>query len=77
MWKKLRKLVGGDAKAEAEQALQAAEADYESTVRQEADIDLLVSRIYAHGTENHIGERTLAGLTSNLADLARHRAKEA
>ena len=76
MWKRLRRLVGGDAKAEAESALAEAERDYQAALRVDADVDVLVSRIQQHGTTNHIGQRLNAGITANLAALAAQ-AKEA
>lgn len=76
MWKRLRKLVGGVGRAEAEAAQSTAELDYQAAVKQAAEIDRLIAPIMAHGARNHIGERVNAGITANLAALAA-RAKEA
>ena len=57
MWKRLRKLVGGDAKAEAE----AAQADAAGSLRraesQAVQAQNITSRILEHGRRNHFGER--------------------
>lgn len=77
MWQRLRKLVGGGGRSEADQAVAAAEQDYQAAVRQAAEVDELVSRITVHGSANHIGERVNKGFTANLANLAQRREREA
>ena len=62
MWKRLRKLVGGTAKTEAERAVVTAEVDYQAAVQQANELDELVQRIQEHGYRNHIGERVMAGI---------------
>jgi len=62
VWKKLRKLVGGGVKAEADQANAAADKSLQDAQSRAAEISQLVGRIQQHGYVNHIGERVLAGI---------------
>ena len=57
MWRILRKLVGGDAKAEAESAAIEAARSLELAESRTAQIELLVERVNGHGRRNHFGER--------------------
>lgn len=62
IWKKLRKLVGGGVKAEAEHANAAAEKSLADAQARTAEVNQLVGRIHQHGFVNHIGERVMAGI---------------
>lgn len=62
VWKKLRKLVGGGVKAEADRANAAADKSLADAQSRTAEIAQLVGRIQEHGYVNHIGERVLAGI---------------
>ena len=57
MWRILRKLGGGDAKAEAEVAVQEAARSLQIAESQTARIELLAERVNGHGRRNHFGER--------------------
>jgi hypothetical protein len=57
MWKRLRKLVGGDARAEAEAAGLTAESSLKQAETQAVHAQRVTGRILEHGRRNHFGER--------------------
>jgi hypothetical protein len=62
MWARLRKLGGGDAKAEAAEALETATVSLRSAEVRASEIQPIVDRIKAHGYRNHFGERIEAAI---------------
>lgn len=62
MWKKLRNLVGGAGKAEAEAAQATAAGSLERAESQAVQAQNITSRILEHGRRNHFGERIEAAL---------------
>lgn len=57
MWKRLRRLVGGDARAEAQAAQAEADVSLVRAETQAVQAQRITDRILEHGRRNHFGER--------------------